>query len=83
MFPSGLQERLALVRLELKWFLYYPASLRPSVVDSRSQGCQPSREYDCDVKTNRFEKHSGLGGSFHVRFWAGSPVECFRDFQPR
>ena len=51
------------------------ALLRPRVVDSRSEGCQPSRKHYCDVKRNRIERLSGLGGIFHVRFWAkaGSP----------
>ena len=48
----------------------------------RSEGCQPSRKYDCDVKRNRFERHSGVDGGFHVRFWvkAGSPHYGFSIF---
>ena len=63
------------VYLDLKRFLQCPALLRPKVGDSRSEGCQPSREHYCDVRRNRFERHSGLDGCFHVRFWmkAGSP----------
>ena len=49
--PSG----LPIVQLYLFGFEVIsknPALLRPRASDSRSEGCQPSRKYDCDVRSN-------------------------------